>query len=138
MTTLQQNEIAIRRCVDLFNKRTLDWVDICFAEKVEWIELPIPGISKGRHGNRAIMREAAERTLKFYPDRHMSIKNLVTMDDQVVLETDWWGTTAEALGGLSAGTRIHFRIASFFMLVNSLIVKQTDYCIPIPFEASNP
>jgi hypothetical protein len=137
MTTLQQNEIAVRRCVDLFNKRTLDWVDICFAENVEWIELPIPGISKGRQGNRTTMRESAQRTLKLYPDRQMGIKNLVAMDDQVVLETDWWGTTAEAIGGLSAGTQIHFRIASFFTLVNSLIVKQVDYCIPISLESSS-
>jgi hypothetical protein len=136
MATLQQNEAAIRRCVDLFNKRTLDWVDICFAENVEWVELPIPGISRGRQGNRAAMREAAARTLKMYPDRQMSIRNLVAMDDQVVLEIDWRGITAEAVGGLSAGTQIHFQIASFFTLANNLIIKQTDYCIPIPSETS--
>jgi hypothetical protein len=134
MEALQQNENAVRRCVDLFNKRTLDWVDICFAENIDWVELPIPGISKGRQGNRAAMREAAERTLKFYPDRQMSIRNLVAMDDQVVLELDWWGTAAEAVGNLRIGTRIHFQIASFFTLANNLIVKQMDYCIPIPTE----
>jgi hypothetical protein len=38
--------------------------------------------------------------------------------------------------GESAGTMIHFRAASFFKLVDGLIVKQTDYCIPIPAQGA--
>jgi hypothetical protein len=30
------------------------------------------------------------------------------------------------------------RIASFFTLVDGLIVKQTDYCVSIQSEAANP
>jgi ketosteroid isomerase-like protein len=135
MDTLDQNESAIRRCVDLFNKRTLEWVDICFADNAEWIELPIPGISRGRQGSRAFMREMAGRALSLYPDRQMSIRNLVAQADQVVVELDWRGTAAIAVGGLSVGTQIHFRVASFFTLADGLIVRQTDYCIPMPAEA---
>ena len=137
MPTTQQNEIAVRRCVDLFNERTLKWVDTCFAENAEWIELPIPGISRGRQGNRAFLRETAERTLSLYPDRHMRIRNLIAQGDQVVLELEWWGTAAAAVGGLSVGAQIHFRVASFFTLVDGLIVRQTDYCVPIPDVAAS-
>jgi len=136
MLTLQQNENAVRRCVDLFNQRTMEWVDTCFADKAEWIELPIPGISRGRQGNRAFMRESAERTLKLYPDRQMSIRNLVAQGEQVVLELEWWGTAAAAVGPLSVGAQVRFRVASFFTLVDGLIMRQTDYCIPIPNEAA--
>jgi predicted ester cyclase len=132
MLTLQQNESAVRRCVDLFNKRTLAWVDTCFAENVKWIELAIPGISRGRQGNRAFLRETAESILRLYPDRQMSIRNLIAQGDQVVLELDWWGTAAAAVGGLSVGVQVRFRVASFFTLEDGLIVKQTDYCVPIP------
>jgi len=93
--------------------------------------LPIPGISPGRQGNRAFMRAEAERTLKLYPNRQMSIRNLVAQGDQVVVELDWWGMAAAAVGGLHVGDLVRFRVASFFTLVDGLIVKQTDYCIPI-------
>ena len=136
MLTPQENESAVRRCVDLFNKRTLEWVDTCFAENAEWIELPIPGISRGRQGNRAFLRETAERILRIYPDRQLYIRNLVVQGEQVVLEQEWGGTAAIAVGSLSVGTRICFRVASFFTLVDGLIVRQTDYCIPIPNEAA--
>ena len=137
MLTPQENESAVRRCVDLFNKRTLEWVDTCFAENAEWIELPIPGISRGRQGNRAFLRETAERILRIYPDRQLYIRNLVVQGEQVVLEQEWGGTAAIAVGSLSVGTRICFRVASFFTLVDGLIVRQTDYCIPIPNEAAS-
>ena len=136
MPTFQENEGAVRRCVDLFNQRTVEWVDACYAENAEWIELPIPGISRGRQGNRAFMRESAERLLRLYPDRQMSIRNLVAQGDQVVLEVDWRGTAAAATGSLKVGDRVHFRVASFFALVDGLILKQTDYCIPIPSETA--
>ncbi len=136
MLTLQENESAVRRCVDLFNQRTIKWVDACYAENAEWIELPIPGISRGRQGNRVFLRETAERLLRLYPDRQMSIRNLVAQGDQVVLEVDWRGTAAAAIGSLKVGDRVHFRVASLFTLVNVLIVRQTDYCIPVPNDAA--
>lgn len=137
MLTPQQNENAVRRCVDLFNKGTLEWVDTCHAENAEWIELPIPGISRGRQGSRAFLRETAERILRLYPDRQMSIRNLVAHGEQAVLELEWRGTAAAAVGSLRIGAQVCFRVASFFTLVDGLIVRQTDYCIPIPSEAAS-
>ena len=136
MSIIEQNERAVRRCVDLFNKRTSEWVDACFPENAEWIELPIPGMTRGQRGNRASLRESAERLLRLYPDRQMSICNLIAQGEQVVLELDWRGTAAETVGSLGAGTQIRFRVASFFTLMDGLITKQTDYCIPIPAETA--
>jgi hypothetical protein len=78
MPTFQQNESAVRRCVDLVNKQSAEWVEL-----------------------------------------------------------EWWGTTAAAVGGLSVGAQVRFQIASFFTLAAGLIVRQTDYCIPIPSEAAS-
>jgi len=136
MTAVKRNEQAIRDCVDLFNKCTLEWVDTCYAEEAEWIELPIPGISRGRQGKRAFLRETAGHILMLYPNRQLRILNLVAQADQVVLEQAWQGTTAAAFGGVSAGTMIRFQVASFFTLVDGLIIKQTDYCIPIPEQSA--
>jgi len=99
MTTVKQNEQAIRHCVDLFNKCTLEWVDTCYAEEADWIELPVPGISRGRQGKRAFLREMAGRVLMLYLNRQLRILNLVAQADQVVLEQAWQGTAAAAFGG---------------------------------------
>jgi hypothetical protein len=136
MTTVEQNEQAIRRCVDLFNKCTLEWVETCYAKEAEWIELPIPGISTGRQGDQTFLRETAGRILMLYPHRQLHILNLVAQTDQVVLEQEWQGTAMAAFGGVSAGATIRFRVASFFRLVDGLIIKQMDYCIPIPAQGA--
>ena len=118
MSTLQQNEAAARRCVELFNqKRIAEWVTACYAENVEWIELPRPSTPNGQHGDREAYRAAAERALEFVPDRQMETLNLVAQADQVALELDWRGTTVTTLGGspdglgdpLSNGHIPHFR-----------------------------
>jgi ketosteroid isomerase-like protein len=138
MPSIQQNENAVRRCVELYNKRTLEYVDACFAEQAEWIELTTPGAPGGRQGNRDFMRETSRQRLVLFPDRQMSIRNLIARGDQVVLELDWWGTAAATMASFRAGVQVRMRIASFFTLVDGLIVKQTDYCVPIQNEAASP
>ena len=137
METVQQNENAVRRCVEIFNQRTTEFVDACFAENAEWIELPTAGRPAGRQGNRAFLREQQKQLLSLFPDRQLTIRNLVAQGDQVVLEQDWSGTAAMDLGSVKAGSKVRLQIASFFKLVDGLIVKQTDYCISIRNEAAN-
>ena len=132
METFLQNEQAIRRCLELFNQCTLEWVDTCYSEAAEWTELPIPGISHGRQGDRAFLRESAALALRLYPDRQLRILNLVAQADQVVLEQAWQGTAAAAAGVVRPGDRVRLRVASFFTLADGLIIQQTDYIIPVP------
>ena len=77
MMTTEQNEAAARRCIDLFNKRTLEWVETCYAPDVEWIELPLPTTPAGQHGDRAFLSQVAQRMLTLFPDRQIEILNLV-------------------------------------------------------------
>ena len=86
MKTVKQNEQAIRRYVDLFNKCALEWVEACYVKEAEWIELPIERIFTGRQGDRTFLCETAGRILRLYPNRQLRILNLMTRIDQVVLE----------------------------------------------------
>jgi ketosteroid isomerase-like protein len=132
MDTTKQNEAAARRCVDLFNQKQITaWVEACYAENAEWIELPRPATPNGQRGNRDFLRQVSEGVLKFVPDRQMEIRNLIAQDDQVVLELDWRGTTAAPLGSLLAGSVIRYRVATFLTFVDGMIARETDYCIPI-------
>ena len=132
MNTLQQNEAAARRCVELFNQKQIQtWIEACYAENAEWIELPHTTTPDGQRGDRNFYRQAAERVLAFAPDRQMEIRNLVAQGDQVALEIDWRGTTAVAVGNLPAGSVFRYRIATFLTFVDGMIVKEIDYAIPL-------
>jgi ketosteroid isomerase-like protein len=98
MSLTELNSAAVRRCVDLFNRCTLEWVDTCYAVEVEWTEMPQPSTPAGQRGDRACLRAAAQRLLQLFPDRQMTVRNLVAQTDQVVLDLDWQGTAATALG----------------------------------------
>ena len=134
MTTIEQNEAAARRCVELFNLCTNDWVETCYAPTAEWIELPQPSTPAGRQGDRAFLGQASQSMLRLFPDRQIKILNLVAQGDQVVLELDWMGTAAASIGNLKAGFPVHLRVASILTFAKGLIVKQVDYCIFMPGE----
>ncbi|MGD0923239.1 MAG: nuclear transport factor 2 family protein [Terriglobia bacterium] len=124
------SERAIRRCVELYNRRTAEWVDTCYAVDAEWTELPTPATPRGRGGKRGVLRAAAERALALFPDLQMKIRNLVAQGQQVGVELEWSGTAAAAVGSVKPGTAVRLRIASFFTVVDGLITKHTDYCVP--------
>lgn len=136
MSKISQNEIAARRCIELFNQRTLAYIETCYAPNVEWVELPLPATPSGQHGDRAYLFEVAKRMLSLFPDRQMEIQNLITQGDQVVLELNWQGTAAMAVGNLRAGKQLRFQIASFLTFLEGLIIKQVDYCVFMSAHAS--
>jgi ketosteroid isomerase-like protein len=133
-SSAEANERAIRRCVELYNQRTQEWIDTCYAVDAEWTELPTPGLPHGRGGKRTALRAAAERALALFPDRQMKIRNLVAQGQQVVLEIEWWGTAVAAVGPNKPGDVLRLRLASFFTLADGLITKHTDYCTLEPGE----
>ena len=124
------SERAIRRCVELYNRRTAEWVDTCYAVDAEWTELPMPATPRGRGGKRPVLRAAAERVLALFPERQMKIRNLVAQGQQVAVELEWSGTAALAMGTVKPGAMVRLRIASFFTVADGLITKHTDYCVP--------
>jgi ketosteroid isomerase-like protein len=135
MTNSQDAEPFARRCIELFNKRTLEWVDSCYAENVEWIELPLPFTPSGQHGDRAFLRNAADRLLSLFPDRKMTIYNLVAKENRVAMELEWKGTAAASIGTFKTGSLVQYRVATFLTFTDGLIVKQIDYCVPFQSDA---
>jgi hypothetical protein len=122
------NKQAILKCIELFNKCTLEWLDICYSKRLEWVEFSNPSIPQGRKGDYSSFHKAAEQAIRLFPDRNLVVLNCIAEDNMVVLEQDWSGTLAIAVGNHSIGEILKLRIASFFTLENGLIIKQTDYC----------
>jgi predicted SnoaL-like aldol condensation-catalyzing enzyme len=123
-----ENKNALSRCIEIYNKCTLEWVDTCYSKKLEWIELPKPGTPQGRHGDFAFFRTSVGQVLKLFPDRKIHVLRSVAENDCVVLDQEWQGTAAFTIGNYIAGRIAKLRVASFFTLENGLIIKQTDYC----------
>ena len=131
MKNSQDVEALARRCIELYNRRSLEWVDTCYAENVEWFELPLPTTPVGQHGNRAFLRKTASRLLSLFPDRQMTIHNLVAKDNCVALELIWEGTAAATIGAFKMDSLVQYRVASFLTFTDGLIIKQVDYCVQV-------
>lgn len=58
------NKQALLHCIELYNKCTLEWVDTCYSNTLDWIELPKPGTPDGRQGNFEFFRRSAEQLLR--------------------------------------------------------------------------
>jgi ketosteroid isomerase-like protein len=130
MNTIE-NKQALLRCIELYNKDTLEWVDTCYSKELEWTELPSPGIPQGRQGNFPFFRKSVEQLLRLFPDCKLKVLRSVAENDCVVLEQEWQGTAAVTIGNYVAGRVARLRVASFFTLDNGLITKQIDYCVSV-------
>ena len=63
MSTLQQNEAAAWRCVDLFNRGDIAaWVEACYAGDAQWIELPRQSTPAGQHGGPELILRPQAKT----------------------------------------------------------------------------
>jgi len=129
MTSAADNKQALMRCIELFNQGTLEWVDTCYSDKLEWIELPKSGTPSGRRGDIAAFRQAAAQTLTLFPNRRLRVLSSVAESDCVAMEQEWQGTAASTVGDFVAARTATLRVASFFTLENGLIIKQIDYCV---------
>lgn len=127
-----KNKQTVLKCIELYNRCTPDWLDICYSEKLEWTEFSNPAIPKGRKGDYSLFRDAATQVIRLFPDRTLTVVNCVAEGNTVVLEQEWIGTWAISAGSHKSGEISKLRIASFFTLENGLIIKQSDYCALVP------
>jgi hypothetical protein len=127
-----KNKQAVLKCIELFNRCTLEWLDICYSEELDWIEFSNPSIPQGRKGDYSSFRNAAAQAIRLFPDRKLVVLNCIAEGNFVVMEQEWIGTLAIAVGIHNVGEISKLRIASFFTLKNGLIIKQIDYCAVAP------
>lgn len=123
----EESKNAVLRCVTLYNKCTLEWIDTCYSKELEWVEFPKQDTPQGRRGGFELFRKSAENMLKLFPDSNLNALRVVSEDDSVVLEYEWRGTAAFSILNYSAGATAKLRLISFYTLEDGLIKKQTDY-----------
>ena len=130
MDATAETEAVARKLVEEYNRGTPDWVETCHAEDSQWNELPLFG-GHGRSGGRADLRKAAEGALIGFPDRRMTLLNVIAGGDQAAIEVEWNGRAAQDSERFKAGEPFSLRIVFVIKVRDGKIVRQTDYCIPV-------
>jgi ketosteroid isomerase-like protein len=125
-----ETDAVARKLVAEYNKGTPDWVEACHAEDSQWNELPLFG-GHGRSGGRADLRKAAEGALAGFPDRKMTLLNVIAGGDQAAIEVEWNGSAGQDSERFRKGERFSLRIVFVIKVRDGQIVRQTDYCIPV-------
>ncbi|HXC56257.1 MAG TPA: nuclear transport factor 2 family protein [Rhizomicrobium sp.] len=124
-------EAVARRLIAEYNRGLPDWVEAVHAETTEWIELPFLG-GAGRSGGRAELRKAAELQVANFPDRRMTLLNVVADTDQVALEVEWTGTAALDTAWAKKGSGLTLRAVLILTVKGGRVVKEVDYVIAMP------
>lgn len=124
------NAKLARKMLKMHASHQQGWVEVCYHPDCEWVELPIPGQSKGRGGNAAALSAAADASANVFPSIDIVINNIISADELVALEIDFVGTMAKKPGSDKPPKTTTVKMAIFLTFNDGLIVRQTDYLIP--------
>ena len=87
----------------------------------------------GKISDRKAMLATAERGTKMMLSQKYDVLSTIAQEGTVVLEIDWVGKLAVAVGPVPAGGEMHARIATFLEFQDGLIILQRDYVCYDPF-----
>lgn len=90
-----------------------------------------PWTPQGLSTDRKHLEEMAMRAMQFFPDRTMTVKNMVAEGDTIVLETEWSGTAADGHPKLRPGERLGLRNNLFNRYRDGKIVETREYGVRI-------
>jgi len=96
-------------------------------------DLPNRFDPSGKISDRKAMLATAERGTKMMRSQKYDVLSTVAQGNTVVLEIDWVGKLAVAVGPVPAGGELHARIATFLEFQDGLIILQRDYVCYDPF-----
>jgi predicted ester cyclase len=128
----EENKKTLFRCIETFNKCTMEWIDTFYSHDLVWKESPSASFPKGRAGGFKEFYAAAEQRLRVFPNCTLRIAKCVAEDDCVVFEQDWKRTISVPIGNIKAGEEIRSKIITFFKLKIDRIIEHTDFIIPMP------
>jgi predicted ester cyclase len=124
------NVAAAEAQVRAYNSKEEGWFDRFFAEKVDYHTYG-PWSPQGLSTNRKHLKEMAMGAMQIFPDRTMTVKNMIAEGDTIVLETVWAGTAADGHPNLQPGERLVLRNILFNRYRDGMIVETREYGVPI-------
>ncbi|WP_206755571.1 nuclear transport factor 2 family protein [Trichocoleus sp. FACHB-262] len=98
-----------------------------FTDDVVQEEFPNRLVPNGATRDLNALLEGNERGKQIMARQYYNITNIVEASDLVVLEVQWSGTLAHAVGPLAAGDTMHARFAVFLEFRDGKISAQRNY-----------
>ena len=124
------NVAAAEAQVRAYNAKEEGWFDRFYAEEVSYHTYG-PWIPQGLSADRKHLKELAMGAMQLFPDRTMTVKNMVAEGDTVVLETVWVGTAVDGHPSLQPGERLVLRNILFNRYRDGKIVETREYGVRI-------
>ena len=111
----------------------LDW-DRWFAPDVVQEEFPNRLLPEGTRRDLRGLQEAAERGAAIMSHQEFEVLDMLASDGKVVVEAEWRGRIAQAVGPFEAGARLRTRFAQVLELRNGRIVALRNYDCFYPWD----
>jgi hypothetical protein len=127
----EENKKTLFRCIDIFNKCNLNWIDTFYSHDLIWKEFPTGTFPKGRSGGFKEFYSAAEQRLKFFPNNSLTVIKCIAEHDDVVFEQNWKGILSIPVGSHNARDEVRLKIITFFKLKDDRVIEHMDFVIPI-------
>jgi len=130
----QANVDAARTRMAPYNAQAEGWVEDFAAELAEDFTYQGygPWAPEGMTADRDQLIEVVKGAAKAFPDRTMTIHNIIASGDTVVMEVEWSGTASDQNPRLKPGERQALREVLIERYRDGKIVETREYGIAIP------
>lgn len=128
---MNKNKEILLNCIDSYNKCTMDWLNTFYSKNLEWIEMPTQRNPRGRKGGFNELKQYASNALAFFTDRKLNVIRSFVDENTVILEQEFSATLPQDVGDMKKGEITKQVVVSIFVVEEGLIIKQTDYIVPI-------
>ncbi|WP_047247377.1 nuclear transport factor 2 family protein [Maribacter thermophilus] len=122
------NENTVVQYLRMLESRTSsDELDNFYHPNAEQTEFPNTLTKQLTNRTLQELKEAAEKGSKVLTKETYEIKNLLSIDNTVVLECVWHGTLAIPIGNIEAGGNMKAYFAQIFEFEDGKIYRQRNY-----------
>jgi ketosteroid isomerase-like protein len=130
----EANVAAARAWIEGYNAQEEGWFDRFYAEEAT-LQTYGPWAQQGIHANRHRLKELIADAARMFPDRTMTLRNLVAEGDTIVMETEWVGTAAETHPTFQSGKRQVLRNIVFNRFRDGKIIETREFGVLVSASA---
>lgn len=130
----QANIDIVRARMASFNAQAEGWAEDFLAGLADdfTYRAYAPWAPEGMTADRDQLIEMIRNAAKAFPDRKVSILNLIASGDTIVNESEWSGTASDQNPALKAGERQILREVIIQRLRDGKIIETREYAIAVP------
>jgi ketosteroid isomerase-like protein len=126
----EANLAALRSHVAAYNAQEEGWQGRLLAEDFAYHGFG-PWAPRGMTANREELIAMMNGAARTYPDRAMTVRNLIAAGDTIVLEMEWVGTVAGEHPALQPGDQQRLREVIIHRFRDGEIVEMREYGVPM-------